>query len=81
MDVRNAPDMKKKKQRKKKKESEVPSNDKAAMAAASHKISTTSCPPLSLFTDANTSRCNIMDAPVTNSYQQKKVHTANQEHA
>ena len=80
MDVRNALDVKKKK-RKKKKESEVPSNSEAAIAATSHKISTTSCPPLSLFTDTNTSRCSTMDAPVTDSYQQKKACTANQEHA
>ena len=66
-DSRNAPDVKKKKPRKMKKGSEGPNNctGEAAMAAASRKISTASCPPLSLLTeseDANTnSKCNTID--------------------
>jgi hypothetical protein len=50
----------------KKKGSEKPSNGETVMAAASHKISTVSCPPLSLFTESGTAnfdpgRCNTMD--------------------
>ena len=64
-DVGNVPDLKTKKQREKKKGNEGPSNGEAAMgAAASHKVSTTSCPPVSLFTEsegANVTRCNTMD--------------------
>jgi hypothetical protein len=59
---------KKEKQRKnsKKKESEKPSNGETVIAVASHKISTVSCPPLSLFTESgsanfSSSRCNTMD--------------------
>ena len=60
-----------------KKETTKPSNGEAAMTAASHKISTTSCPPLSLFTDsgaANTGRCNTIGGqylPVGATYQRK----------
>ena len=59
------------------KETMKPSNGEAAMAAASHKISTTSCPPLSLFTDsgaANTGRCNTIGGqhpPLGATYQRK----------
>ena len=52
MKDRNAPDVKNKKQRKKTKESEILNNGEAVMMVASHKISTTSCPPLSLFTES-----------------------------
>ena len=62
-----------------KKETTKPSNGEfeAAMAPASHKISTTSCPSLSLFTDsgdANTGRCNTIGGqypPVGATYQRK----------
>ena len=52
LEVRSAPDVKKKKQKRKKKWSEDQSSGKPLMTAASHKISTTSCPPLSLFTES-----------------------------
>ena len=52
LDVRSAPDVKKKKQKRKKKGSGDPNSGEAIMAAASHKISTTSCPPLSIFTES-----------------------------
>ena len=69
-DVGNTPDLKTKKQRKKKQGNERPSNSEAAMGAAAshHKISTTSCPPVSLFTEsegANVARCNTMDGQYT----------------
>ena len=67
----------KKRENSRKEEITKPSNGEAAMAAASHKISTTSCPPLSLLTEsgaANTSRCNTIGGqypPVGATYQRK----------
>jgi hypothetical protein len=63
----------------KKKESEKPSNGELVMAVASHKISTVSCPPLSLFTESgaanfDSGRCNTMDGQnphVGAAYQRK----------
>ena len=81
MKDRNAPDVKNKKQRKKAKESEIPNNGEAVMMAASHKISTTSCPPLSLFTESMDSnyRSHTMNGQnpfASGTFKQKKVHTA-----
>ena len=62
LDIRSAPDVKKKKQKRKKKWSEDPNSGETIMAAASHKISTTSCPPLSLFNESmDTHNRNTMD--------------------
>ena len=62
LDIRSAPDVKKKKQKRKKKWSEDPNSGETIMAAASHKISTTSCPPLSLFNESmDTRNHNTMD--------------------
>ena len=85
MDVRNAPDVKKKKQRKKTKESEIPNNGEPVMMAASHKVSTTSCPPLSLFTESMDSNyrphtMNGQNPLVSGSFKRKKVHTAAHKH-
>ena len=86
MDVRNVPDVKKKKQLKKKiKESEVPNNGEAVMMVASHKISTTSCQPLSLFTESMDSNyrphtMNGQNPLVSGSFKRKKVHTAAHKH-
>ena len=82
MDVRNVPDVKK---RKKTKESEVPNNGEAVMMVASHKISTTSCPPLSLFTELMDSNyrphtMNGQNSLVSGSFKRKKVHTAAHKH-
>ena len=52
MEDKSAQDVKKNKQRKKIKESEVQNSGEAVMMVASHKTSTTSCPPLSLFTES-----------------------------
>ena len=85
MKDRNAPDVKNKKQRKKTKESEILNNGEAVMMAASHKISTTSCPPLSLFTESMDSNYrphtkNGQNPLTSGSFKQKKVHTAAHKH-
>ena len=85
MKDRNAPDVKNKKQRKKIKESEIPNNGEALMMAASHKISTTSCPPLSLFTESMDSNyrphtMNEQNHLASDSFKRKKVHTAAHKH-
>ena len=85
MKDRNAPDVKNKKQRKKTKESKILNNGKAVMMAASHKISTTSCPPLSLFTESMDSNyrphtMNGQNPLASGSFKRKKVHTAAHKH-
>ena len=73
MEDRNAQDVKKNKQRKKIKESEVQNNGEAVMMAASHKTSTTSCPPLSLFTESvdTNNRPHRQNSPVSGSFKHK----------
>ena len=79
---RNAQDVKKNKQRKKIKESEVQNNGEAVMMAASHKTSTTSCPPLSLFTESvdTNNRPHRQNSLVSGSFKRKKAQIAAHKH-
>ena len=82
MEDRNAQYVKKNKQRKKIKESEVQNSGEAVMMAASHKTSTTSCPPLSLFTESvdTNNRPHRQNSLVSDSFKRKKAQIAAHKH-